>query len=199
VAKTNQEMRGMFKFNTKNDIGLAVGSVTYNNNSTYVYIPSHTGTKMVFPRINVRAINAAPKEWTQVGNTSDELPTVDIHPLAVIDPSDGIPVSRLSNSIVIDTPQVLDQHRSNDDVVVESTDIIPIVNDHPNSITDNNVGDADSMQVDDRMSLDKNDAVVDVGANNPNQYQSRISETFVDGEEINGRFQPHDPGHLLEC
>jgi hypothetical protein len=40
------------------------------------------------------------------------------------------------------------------------------------------------MQVDDRMSLDTNDAVVDVGANNPNQYQSRISETFVNGEEF---------------
>jgi hypothetical protein len=96
----------MFKFNTKNDIGLAVGSVTYNNKSTFVYIPSHTGAKMVFPRINVRAINSPPKEWTHNDASPDS--KTETYPLAVIDPSDGVLLTRISSNIDIDTSQLTD-------------------------------------------------------------------------------------------
>ena len=118
VAKTNQELRGMFKFNTKNDIGLAVGSVTYNNKSTFVYIPSHTGAKMVFPRINVRAINSPPKEWTHNDASPDS--KTETYPLAVIDPSDGVLLTRISSNIDIDTSQLTDPLDSyNNDAIVD--------------------------------------------------------------------------------
>jgi hypothetical protein len=152
VAKTNQEMRGMFKFSTKNDIGLAVGSVTYNNKSTFVYIPSHTGSKMVFPRINVRAINSPPKEWVQDRATPEDTTLISSYPLAVIDPSDGVLVTRLSNNIDIEslasneiTDSLLQQPHLDtifdDDVVV--VDPIPVdsTNLNQSNETETNVND----------------------------------------------------------
>ena len=156
VAKTNQEMRGMFKFSTKNDIGLAVGSVTYNNKSTFVYIPSHTGSKMVFPRINVRAINSPPKEWVQDRATPEDTTLISSYPLAVIDPSDGVLVTRLSNNIDIESlasneitdPLLQQPHLDtstifDDDVVV---DPVPVDSDNLNQSneTETNVNDEES-------------------------------------------------------
>ena len=112
VEKTTQELRGTFKFATKNDIGLAVGSVTYNNKSTFVYIPSHTGAKMVFPRMNVRAINSAPVEWTQEGALPDTT-TQNKHPLVVIDPSEGVLLTRVNNNIDVDETIIQSQIVSN--------------------------------------------------------------------------------------
>ena len=56
---------------------------------------------MVFPRMNVRAINSAPVEWTQEGALPDTT-TQNKHPLEVIDPSEGVLLTHFNNNNDLD-------------------------------------------------------------------------------------------------
>ena len=75
VARTKQEKKKQYKFGTNNEVGIAVGSVTFNNGSTLVYLPKRTGYKSVFPRVNVQAISQPPREWLSEESDDEEKTT----------------------------------------------------------------------------------------------------------------------------
>jgi hypothetical protein len=90
------------KFDTRNAKAYAVGSSHCRNGATLVYYPSKLGYKKVFPRVNVDEI-VVPIDTLEpvkgiVHAPGIILPTSDI-PLIVINESDGINISDLSDSL----------------------------------------------------------------------------------------------------
>ena len=62
-----------YKFQTKNHVGYAIGSVIHRNKQTLVYLPEKCGSRKVFPRLNVIEIKEPKILWTDdEGNELEE-------------------------------------------------------------------------------------------------------------------------------
>jgi hypothetical protein len=93
VAKTKQELRGKFRFTTRNDFGIAIGSTTHANGSTFVYLPSRN---KIFQRLNVIAIES--QEW--LDEEGEPLPADDSSaPFVVVDEDEPISIAETLSNI----------------------------------------------------------------------------------------------------
>jgi len=93
LLQTKQELRGKFRFTTRNDFGIAIGSTTHANGSTFVYLPSRN---KIFQRLNVIAIES--QEW--LDEEGEPLPADDSSaPFVVVDEDEPISIAETLSNI----------------------------------------------------------------------------------------------------
>ena len=120
VAKTKHELKSRFRFTTRNEFGVAVGSTTHGNGSTLVYLPSRN---KVYMRINVIELKPPQHEWTS--ENGEPLPPEDpLSPLVMINEDEPVPLNEILANINSqpDDPPLLELPNPDQTVNLENPD-----------------------------------------------------------------------------